>query len=247
MTKIAETYFRLDIRLAKKDQEAFRAFFQQKAEAYADGLFHQKPEFAIYVEDGSTKTWIVVGGSLYAAIAGYGSFRSGIDYAVQDARTFSERVFGDVRNSGISDDRIRRLERRLGVPGKLQKLMQRVDRLEHQGRDLSRDEYKDEVRAIRERMLRILQEIDSEKDAALVLENIPTAIRADIPNRVPAPPVISHPRVALRPEEEHHLSAQPRALSSYVPVTKESSFNLDDPLFVLEPTRNGFHLRPAKR
>jgi hypothetical protein len=96
MTKLAETYFRLGVRLEESDRGEFQSFLNDRARAYAGELFGQHPEIVVYIADGSLRSWIIIAGAMYVGIGQYGSFRSGVDYVVRDARTFSERVFEDV-------------------------------------------------------------------------------------------------------------------------------------------------------
>lgn len=68
MTKLAETYLRLDIRLAEPDILELRAYLQRRAATFAEGLFGQVSEFAVYVEDGSIRVWLAVAGVLYVGL-----------------------------------------------------------------------------------------------------------------------------------------------------------------------------------
>ena len=201
MTKLAETYLHLDIRLAEPDILELQAYLQQRAATFSEGLFGQVPEFAVYVKDGTIRTWLVVAGALCVGIGQYGSFRSGVDYAVKDARTFSERVLQDVKNSGVSEAEIRRFERRLGVPGKIERLFRRLDRLKARGRDLSKADFEQEVQSISHGLQSIFRVVDDKRDRALILNNLPMEIRSKLPERLPKPDPHQMPVVGLRPEE----------------------------------------------
>lgn len=201
MTKLAETYFRLDIRLPAEDLEKLRGYLEKRASVYyAEGLFNQSPEFAVYVEDGSVRGWLVVAGALYLGIGQYGSFRAGLDYVVHDARTFSERVLEEIRGAGLSDSEIGRLERRLGVPGQLRRLFRRLDRLEKHGHELSAPDHKREVNSIARSFNRVLKSIDNDRDQALVIEYLSSEIREALPEPGPPSQYPHIPRAALRPE-----------------------------------------------
>lgn len=201
MTKLAETYLRLDIRLAEPDILELRAYLQRRAATFAEGLFEQDPEFAVYVENGSIRVWLVVAGALYVGIGQYGSFRSGVDYAVKDARTFSERVLQDVKNSGVSEAEIRRFERRLGVPGKIKRIFRRLDWLEARGRDLSNADYEREIQSISRGLQTIFRAVDDGRDRALILDSLPMEIRSRLPERLPIPDHHQTRVVGLRPEK----------------------------------------------
>ncbi len=201
MTKLAETYLRLDIRLAEPGILELRAYLQRRAATFAEGLFGQVSEFAVYVEDGSIRVWLAVAGVLYVGIGQYGSFRSGVDYAVKDARTFSERVLQDVKNSGVSEAEIRRFERRLGVPGKIKRIFRRFDWLESRGRDLSKTDYEREIQSISRGLQSIFRAVDDKRDRALILDSLPMEFRSRLPERLPIPVQHQTLVVGLRPEE----------------------------------------------
>ncbi|MFC1664828.1 hypothetical protein ACFL17_04275 [Pseudomonadota bacterium] len=219
MTKLAETYFRLDIKLSDKDALELQSYLQQRASSYAEKLFGQVPEYVVYVEDGTVRVWIGVLGTLFVLITGYGSLRSGVDFIVQDAIKFSERVRADIRRSGISDSEILRFERRLGVPGKIQRLFHRLDRLDQHGHDLSKTEYKREILSVSRSIHSILEKVDNQRDRDLLTETLPEKIQSSLsdrlskdepfktrlvsnfPNRLPRDESVVPPRVAIRPEK----------------------------------------------
>lgn len=210
MTTLAETYLRLDIRLSEPDLRELRAYLRHSAPTFAEGLFRQVPEFTIQVEDGSVRAWLAAVGFLYVGISGYGSFRSGLDYAVKDARTFSERVLQEVENSGVSETEIPRFERRLGVPGKLQRIFRRLDRLEKSGRNLSKADYEREIQSINRGLHNIFREVDNKRDHELILQSLPKQFKSKLPKRLPVPGPRESPMVRLRRDEmdlpTYHLS-----------------------------------------
>ncbi len=246
MTKLAETYLRLDIRLAEPDILELRAYLQRRAATFAEGLFGQVPEFAVYVEDGSIRAWLVVAGALYVGIGQYGSFRSGMDYAVKDARTFSERVLQDVKNSGVSEAEIRRFERRLGVPGKIKRIFRRLDRLEARGRDLSKADYEREIQSISRGLRSIFRAVDNKRDRALILDSLPMEFRSRLPERLPVPDHHQTPVVGLRPEE-FDLPKPHLRLLDRVDNEEETRKRLQDEIrYRFSPFGSGFRLIPNK-
>lgn len=201
MTRLAETYLHLNIRLSETDMYQLQVYLNDRAVTFAEGLFRQAPKFMVRVEEGSVRLWIVVAGALYAGISGYGSFRSGVDYAIKDARTFSERVLNDVRNSGISDAEIRRFERRLGVPGKIQRLFRQLDRLQEGGRSLSKAEYEREIQSINRGLDSLFKEVDRKQDRTLILDNLTMEFESRLPERFPIPGPDELPMVGFRKED----------------------------------------------
>lgn len=246
MIKLAETYIHVDIQLKKSDQKALQNYLQERARIYADGLFRQEPQFVVEVENGSIKTWIIVGGILYAAVAQYGSFRSGLDYLIKDARTFSERVLQNVRDSGVSKDQLIRFERRLGVPGKIRRIFDRIERLEKRGRGLSKDQYDRDFHAIRTELLNILNKLDDKRDIEFVLKSTSPQIHSSLPDRIPAPSAMKHPQVALRPEERE-ISLSQNQLTTMVEGDGKLPEQIHrDKLYRFKVTEQGFMLVPEE-
>lgn len=202
MTKIAETYLRLDIRLDNNDKIEFKRYLEKQARIYASELFHQDATFVVHIEDGSVKAWILVGGILFTnALVQYGSIRTGLDYAIKDARHFSENVFNDIKASGIPSNDIGRFERRLGVPGQLNRIFKRIDNLQKEGRDLSKADYDREFSLIRKQLIKTLGQIDNRNDLRLVRNNLPKSLELSLPAPPRLPSKQYMPTVALRPEE----------------------------------------------
>ena len=201
MTRLAETYLRLDIRLAEPEILELRAYLQERAFTFAEGLFGQAPEVAVRVEEGSITVRLIVAGVLITGISQYGSFRSGMDYLVKDAGKFSERVLQGVKNSGVSEAEIGRFERRLGTPGKIQRIIRRLNRLEARGRDLSKADYEREIQSIRRGLQSILRGVDNKRDHDLILDGLTKELKARSPKPLPAPGPGELPVVGLRPED----------------------------------------------
>lgn len=131
MLKIAETYIHFKIEPTDIFIEESKAYLFYRSQSIANEIFHYDINVYVRVESGSYKAWVTVVGAIFIGISQYGSFRSGIDHIVNDARTFSEHVISDfINESGVKEERIFRLERRLGVSGKIQRVLKRIDQLE---------------------------------------------------------------------------------------------------------------------
>lgn len=246
MTKLAETYFHLDVRLPEADAVELRSYLYRRASAYGEGLFGQTAEFDVNVEDGSIRAWLIVVGALYIGIGQYGSFRSGIDYAIKDARSFSEHVLEDVRNSEISDSEILRFERRLGVPGKIKRVFRRLERLEAHGQNLSKTEYEGEIRLISRGLHSIFRAMDDERDRALLFDSLPIELRATLPERLPTPEYNDIQRVGLRPKELELPKPHYRLALRDEDEEKKQQRLQDEILYRFRLSNSGFRLIPDK-
>jgi len=169
--EIAETYIHInyDYELKQKSHSEIKLYLETNAQEWAKKYFKQPIAIAITVEDGSLKTWITVAGLIYAGVAGYGSFRSGIDYMVKDAKSFSNYVIEQFyQYENTPDEDIIRDERRLGIPGKIQRLFKKSDKLDKLN-NYDRDEL---VEELRQELTSILDLMDEQKDRELLLENV---------------------------------------------------------------------------
>lgn len=134
MTKLAEAYIHLKIDATDDFKKESKYFLYELARSVSNERFNQDTEINIKFEDGSWKAWVTVAGVIYLGIGQYGSFRSGLEYLVKDARNFSQIVVERfIENNNLDDDIIFRSERRLGVPGKINRLFQRIDSVQVHG------------------------------------------------------------------------------------------------------------------
>lgn len=163
MSTLAQTYFRLAIVLDAPDVPKFKRYLADRCDVYARGLFQTDPRFDVEIEQGSLRGWLIAAGVIYAAIAKYGDFRTGVDYLVHDARWFSERVLEDIHGQGLPDDVFIRTERRLGVPGRLKRVLSRIDYLQEHGRALSKSDYSHEVHSLHNQVSKILKTVDDRR------------------------------------------------------------------------------------
>ncbi len=170
--EIAETYIHInyDYELKQKSHDEIKLYLETNSQEWAKKYFKQPIEITITVEDGSLKTWITVAGLIYAGVAGYGSFRSGIDYMVKDAKSFSDYVIEEFyQHENTPQHDIIRDERRLGIPGKIQRLFKKSDKLDNLNNLNDRNELVEELRF---ELTNILDLIDNQEDKELLLENV---------------------------------------------------------------------------
>lgn len=205
MTDLAETYFRLAIRIEDSDREKLEAILEGIARNAAQGLFSQETEISVTLREGTLKGWIKVIGGIYAAVAAYGSFRSGVDYLVHDGQKFSNAISSTIENSGIAKSEILRIEKRTSVPGKLHRALSSVEAV-RELKGASRGRFLDQARVD---LSYALARSTNDQDRVLIAQNIPPEIQPDLPKKLP----ISHDedgrRALLRPEDveriEHSL------------------------------------------
>src|SRR5579871_603593 len=213
MTKIAEVYFRLNIRLTEDDRSHFQHYLEQRAATFSGGLFRQAVELETTLQDGSLRGWIKVGGFLYAAVVTYGEFREGIQYLVQDARAFGDLVLSEIHKDGVPDSEILRFERRLGVPGKIKKVLSELDYIKRHRQHLSKEEYDKRIASIERKLRSISRSLDTEEDQKMIAAHVPATALSASPRWIPSKKLPRHnltePQAAIRARDggdiEHSL------------------------------------------
>lgn len=181
---IAETYIHIKTNSSKLSREEAKAYLEKNVQVWVKEHFKKPVTIKIRVEEGSLKIWIYIGGTLFTLVAGYGSFRSGIDYVVSDSKAFSKSViehFKDEEN--VPPEAVIRAEKRLGVPGKIQRYYKKLDNLNALNRsDSDRTVF---IEELKEELLQIILLLECEEDRQLVIENSPAEISNNIPEQLP--------------------------------------------------------------
>jgi hypothetical protein len=120
---LAQTYIHLTVEASPQQISRTLEYIQYLGAVSAQDHFQQEVELDVRLEEGSLKGWLTVVGSLYLILSNYGSLREGIDYAVKDSKEFSAWVIDQFRSEvPIEPDDLYRTERRLGLPGRIQRL-----------------------------------------------------------------------------------------------------------------------------
>ncbi|MFA0812154.1 hypothetical protein [Microbulbifer epialgicus] len=244
MTKIAETYIHLDINLDENSKSKLKDYLIAQAPKYAKGIYEQSLQFEAFVEDGSLKVWLTYAGIIYAGVSAYGSFRSGIDHLIKDARAVSEMVLEDLKDSGVPEPKIINFQRRLGVPGQIKRTLSEVKKLDNEHRNLTEQERTERITSIRKSMERISKNIDNQEDADVIRNNIPSFLKSSIPERLPKRDMERAKMIALRPEEFIDRNYLP---TSYPALSVDTSISTNlwkSNLFKLEETSSGIQFVP---
>ena len=145
--EIGQTYIRLDFKADQKYKNEFEKYLLSKGKEYTkiffkneyliDGLF-----FQVELEDGSLKGRLKIFGKIaIGGLIAYGGIRTGIDYIIKDSQTINECIVRDIANEpNIDPNSIGRVERRLGIPGKIKRLYNEMDRLSRDRNNLTENE-----------------------------------------------------------------------------------------------------------
>lgn len=173
---IAETYIHIKDVPNGLSKEEVQQYLEQHAFQWAEQSFKQSVIVKIRIEEGSIKIWVFVGVPLlYHLVSGYGSFRSGIDAIVSDSKAFSNYVikrFGE--DEGVPDMAVFRAECRLGVPGKIQRFLKLLDKLNSP--DIGHRERQVELQKLRAEFIEILELLEDDQDRELFIKQLPEDI-----------------------------------------------------------------------
>jgi hypothetical protein len=209
--EIGQTYIRLDFNADDDFKEAFEKYLLYKGKHYAKEYFKKDLlvdylYFTVELEDGSLISRLKIFGKIaIGSLIAYGGIRQGIDYVIKDARTVTEHIVLDVSNEpNIGNNRIIRVERRLGVPGKIKRLYRDIDKLRSDRNNLSENEQQEIINRIQRNYEDLVLELDQLEIQAihqdLTQNQIPLPFREHDDN-FPYPP-----RDAIREKEIRLIS-----------------------------------------
>ena len=176
MVRLAETYLHLAVSMERADRQALRSYLLAQVPSLFVEVYHTEGIFDVRVEPGSLKAWIVASAlSLVAVLEGYGALRQSLDYLIKDARVFSELVSQAVKQTGVKDDEIATFQRRLAVPGRIKRVLARIDRLDSD-RYMSVADRHHEYIIIKALLFDILIELNDPEDRQFVLSSMPSRV-----------------------------------------------------------------------
>lgn len=174
MTVLSEIYLELDIVASEEDVHELEQYFLLLVQQYASLLLRQSVKVGIEHWQGSLKAVIVVTGFMYAAICGYGSFRSGVDSLIKDAKSIKQYVRESLIKDGLPEDRIIELKRRQCTPDRIRRIFLRIDG--HAKHLLESDDISAldrESQLISNMVSRVvLEDLDCEQDAKALLDSL---------------------------------------------------------------------------
>ncbi len=160
----------------------------------------------VRLEEGSLRTWVSVAGvlTIYGAIADYKGFKESVQEMCKDAREYSMDVCGEFTAAAhVNKSQVFRVERRLKTPGRLNRLLKKLEQLDRVAEKMGTDKLQDELKEVQRELAAIQNELSDEDNKvlqrALVFENLPTLRRRPLNRRVE--PL----KVATKPEDDEPL------------------------------------------
>lgn len=152
--------------------------------------FFVYPEVQVDVEfkEGSLKTYITVAGFIYAAVIGYGGFRTGIDYLHTDVKRLADSMVAEsLFTTKARHQHILRTEARTGVIGSLKVLMDDMTVLETSLGQISVDEAARRIGKIKDDADALLINVRADEDAKSI-QNEVDEFSEKLPEKCPHDP-----------------------------------------------------------
>ena len=147
------------------------------------GIFRKDVvSFEVEVYPGSTKVKIaIIATSIYMGIANYGDFIGGVETIIDHVKWFERDILNVILEERIIvEDEITNRQFRTGVPGRISRLMRRIEKLDRNTPNLSNIQIQDEVRYINRKLEEILTDLD-EQDRQLLVDNISDDYKQQLP------------------------------------------------------------------
>lgn len=116
-------------------------------------------------------------------VSNYGSFRQGLQQIISDSQHFSENVIEHTKqNDNSYRINTERTERRLGLPGRLKRTLDRITYLEQHIDDLPHNQVRRELTELKQDLSNIINSLDMQERNSLE-QFLPNDLR----NSLPAP------------------------------------------------------------
>jgi len=159
--KIGEIYFKFDLEFSEENKTLLKKVFSNKVKVIDSKTIFLSGQTKISIEfdEGSLKTRIKFWGNLatiiYIAIGEYGSFRQGIREIIFDINNISEYIINSTKREPTIGMKIIRIKKGYGIIGKINEILERIDRLENNINNMSKQEIKNELDLIKQEISNI--------------------------------------------------------------------------------------------
>lgn len=187
LIKVGETYLKFKFEYNKSNQVLIKEAYLSQVDPLSREILKNRELFKISIEfdKGSLKTRIAIWGTittLYLGIANYGSFRAGLREMMNDAHWFSENVIEQIDNGpSIDKNDIIRYENRKALPGRIQELYDRIDRLERNLNNFSNNQVQAELQSIKQEISNLVAVLPNQ-DAQEFLNDLGQDYNQGLPN-----------------------------------------------------------------
>jgi hypothetical protein len=168
VAELSETYIHLrpfdpsEAVLQELGRAADSIAYNVARDVYGTGV-----EVEVTLEKGSLKSWITVSASsiflIYGGVANYKGFKESVLEMCKDARRFGFNIYQKFESAaGTSEKQIYRVEKRLKTPGRISRLIRRMERLEKNMDKLDHQQVQRELIGARQQLEVILVDLPAE-------------------------------------------------------------------------------------
>lgn len=205
LIKVGETYLKFDFEYNKSNQDRIKEAYLTQVAQLGREILKNREFFKISIEydEGSLKTRIVIWGTaIYLGIANYGSFRAGVREIINDVSWFSKNVIERIDNGPtINANDIVRTEKRTGLPGRIQEVYNRIDRLERNLDNLSNNQIQAELQQIKQEVSNLVYVLPNQ-DGQEFLNELEQNYSQNLPNPDEKRTTYLINRYGLKPDED---------------------------------------------
>lgn len=205
LIKVGETYLKFDFEYNKSNQDRIKEAYLTQVAQLGREILKNREFFKISIEydEGSLKTRIVIWGTaIYLGIANYGSFRAGVREIINDVSWFSKNVIERIDNGPtINANDIVRTEKRTGLPGRIQEVYNRIDRLERNLDNLSNNQIQAELQQIKQEVSNLVYVLPNQ-DGQEFLNELEQNYSKNLPNPDEKRTTYLINRYGLKPDED---------------------------------------------
>ncbi|AHE50923.1 hypothetical protein AH4AK4_3501 [Aeromonas hydrophila 4AK4] len=170
MALLAGLYFHFHLDYNEIPLQEAEVYLEELTSKYANLIYDQQTEIYVRLEEGSLKVTLAVVGALYIGIGQYGSFRSGIDYMIKDAKSLNSLVTSEIVKNGMNEADIIESKRMHCDPDRIRRVLLSIDRLESK-KKLSKSDLDTELSKIRTSVRNICSSL-SEEDIGFFASSI---------------------------------------------------------------------------
>jgi hypothetical protein len=165
---------------------------EDELKSQLESFFGIRAQFFLYknvgteveLREGSLKVYLTILGSLYAGIAQYPDFRTGIDLLAADAKRMSEYAVSEsLFLTQSRHDCVLRTEARTGVCGTLKKIADEIDYIRRESGVADPSRLIGRMEALKKEVLIFKDNVTDPKDKAWVLARLTEYAEGQIPKR----------------------------------------------------------------
>lgn len=196
MANIAGMEIIIDLDFHEINTQEVELYLKELTSKYSNIIYDQQVEVLVRLEEGSLKINLVIIGAIYICIGQYGSFRSGIDYLIKDAKSLKELVTSELVKNGLNEADIIENKKIHCDPDKIRRVLLSIERIES-SKNISRGDTRKELSKVRTSVKNICSTL-SDEDAGLFVLSIKEKYWPEDPR---IPHTINRYRLVAREED----------------------------------------------